>query len=320
MPERLPGMQSALLKLFCVGIWLPPCTARIVGSHPSSLKTASGTRPRFESVNFDTEPLELYNDRGSWPADNPKNGTPWYRMKKVSEQGESTHRHFGGLTATGNFADDILRAHNVVRQRAGLVSLSWSSALESMARARVQKLAGEGCFIRHSPLHQRWEEAGFQYVGENLYKVINMAPTGVDVVDAWYAELEDYNYGSVGATCTKQRCAGRSSPPCMLGHFTQVMWAKTTDLGCAIEECPNQEQRTFVSVCNYGPGGNIVGNVPFSAACSRGLGLSNQACDEVLHDQAGSGYGVHSAASWGRSLARGTLVGSAAVSAAWTSS
>lgn len=210
--------------------------------------------------------------------ENPKNGTPWFRYTKTAGRGKANHTHFDGLTATGDFPEDILHAHNVVRERADLEPLQWSSSLHQMADARVLKLANEGCYIKHSPLSDRWYEAGFEYIGENLYKVINMKPTGVDIVDAWYAEIEDYTYGLVGDQCVKERCAGRTSPPCTLGHFTQVMWHKSTHVGCARAECPNQAKRTFISVCNYGPGGNIVGRHPFPAVNSKKMGLSSQDC------------------------------------------
>jgi pathogenesis-related protein 1 len=209
---------------------------------------------------------------------NPKNGTPWFRYTKKAGRGQANHSHFDGLVATGDFPEDILHAHNVVRERSGIKPLQWSSGLHEMASARVLKLANEGCYIKHSPLRDRWYEAGFEYIGENLYKVINMKPTGVDIVDAWYAEIEDYTYGLVGDACVKERCAGRTSPPCMMGHFTQVMWAKSTHVGCARAECPDQTKRTFVAVCNYGPGGNIVGRYPFPAVNSKEMGLSMQDC------------------------------------------
>lgn len=209
---------------------------------------------------------------------NPKNGTPWFRYTKTSGRGQANHSHFGGLSATGAFPDDILRAHNVVRERAGVTPLEWSSQLGDMASARVQKLAQQGCYIEHAPLSERWNKGGFRYVGENLYKVINMKPSGVDIVDAWYAEIEDYTYGLVGASCVKERCSGRSSPPCVLGHFTQVMWADSTHVGCARAECPGQAKPTFVSVCNYGPGGNIVGRYPFPVISSGKMGLAQQDC------------------------------------------
>lgn len=212
----------------------------------------------------------------SYP-ENPKNGTPWFRY---TQAGENSHEHFGGLSAHGDFDSDILGAHNVVRERAGLAPLAWSAALASLASERVRKLAEDGCYIRHSPLDYRWREAGFQYVGENLYKVINMVPTGVDIVDAWYVEVEDYTYGRVGDPCTRSRCASRRSPPCTLGHFTQVMWSETSDVGCARAECPHQAKRTFVAVCHYGPGGNIVGRLPFPARrTAEAIGLAGEACD-----------------------------------------
>lgn len=209
---------------------------------------------------------------------NPKDGKPWFRYTKTAGRGQANHTHFDGLTATGDFPEDILHSHNVVRERAGIAPLQWSSKLGEMASARVLKLANEGCYIEHSPLKERWYEASFEYIGENLYKVINMKPTGVDIVDAWYAELEDYSFGQVGSQCVKQKCAGRASPPCTLGHFTQVMWSKSTHVGCARAECPDQAKRTFISVCNYGEGGNIVGRYPFPAVASGKMGLSKSDC------------------------------------------
>merc|ERR1719277_1466310 len=151
------------------------------------------------------------------------------------------------MEAVGDFKEDMLRAHAAVRERAGLAPLRWSDGLAALAAARVAKLVDNGCYIRHSSVDYRWDKAGFEYVGENLYKVINMEPTGVDVADAWYAEIADYNYGRVGDACTKRRCAGRLRPPCALGHFTQVMWAATTDLGCKLAECPGEAQPTYIA-------------------------------------------------------------------------
>jgi len=209
---------------------------------------------------------------------NPRNGTPWSRLKKVSSRGQAGHQHFDGLRARGDFQFDTLTAHNKVRGHVGLMPLRWSFGLAESAQGLVDTLAGSGCYIQHSGTEDRWDESGFQYVGENLYKVINMEPTGVDVVDAWYEEITDYNYGPVGNPCTKQKCASRESPPCALGHFTQVMWEETTDVGCAVAECPAQEQPTFVAVCHYGPGGNIVGKLPFSNQIASDLGFGAAAC------------------------------------------
>lgn len=232
-------------------------------------------------VHSDPDPLEI--NMTFVTQLNPKDGNPWYRYKKVADGGSADHPHFGSLTSTGVFKDDISMGHNVVRRRAGLQELKWSDELEKLASNRVQKLVNGGCYIRHSSVDYRWAVAGFAYVGENLYKVINMAPTGVDISDAWYAEIDDYTYGRVGQPCVKTKCASRSSPPCAMGHFTQLMWADTTHLGCARAECPNERQRTFVSVCHYGPGGNIVGSAPFNDRVADKLEFGHQLCAPGNH-------------------------------------
>eukprot|EP00746_Dinoflagellata_sp_MGD_P122136 gnl/MRDRNA2_/MRDRNA2_57104_c0_seq1.p1 gnl/MRDRNA2_/MRDRNA2_57104_c0~~gnl/MRDRNA2_/MRDRNA2_57104_c0_seq1.p1 ORF type:complete len:299 (+),score=48.36 gnl/MRDRNA2_/MRDRNA2_57104_c0_seq1:107-1003(+) len=229
-------------------------------------------------VHTDAEPLIL--DMSFISSSNPKNGTPWFRYKKVSEAGEADHSHFSGLTATGNFKEDIIRGHNVVRKRAGLESIEWSSALEKLAAHRLTELVNGGCYIKHSSTNYRWTAAGFKYVGENLYKVINMEPTGVDVADAWYAEIDDYTYGIVGQDCVKKKCRDRSSPPCAIGHFTQMMWQRTTHLGCARAECPNESKKTFLAICHYGPGGNIGGFMPFESNIASNIGFRSKLCKE----------------------------------------
>lgn len=230
-----------------------------------------------------TEEKPLVLDMSFVSALNPTNGTPWFRYKKVSDAGEADHSHFSGLTATGNFREDIIQGHNVVRHRAGLEGLTWSNALENNAARRLKELVDGGCFIEHSGDHYRFSAAGFKYVGENLYKVINMEPTGVDVADAWYAEVDDYTYGLVSQSCVKDKCIHRSSPPCMIGHFTQMMWQKTTQLGCARAECPNQLKKTFIAICHYGPGGNIGGFRPFENQIASNIGFHSDICKGQLN-------------------------------------
>lgn len=213
-----------------------------------------------------------------FPGANAKNGTPWFRLKDTDDRGEAGHSHFGGLEATGDFDYDVLEAHNAVRSFAGIAPLAWSQPLAQLAASRVRKLAEDGCYIRHTPPNERMQQAGFYYIGENLYKVINMVPTGVDIVDAWYAEIADYTYGRVGKDCATEKCSGRTSPPCAVGHFTQVMWADSKFVGCARMECPNQAKRTSVATCYYGEGGNIVGSAPFWPQHSEKLGFRKKVC------------------------------------------
>lgn len=65
------------------------------------------------------------------------------------------------------------------------------------------------------------------------------------VVNMWGGERTKYNYNNPGFSSAT-------------GHFTQVVWKKTTSFGCAYKSCPGSTG-TLVA-CEYSPPGNIVGN------------------------------------------------------------
>jgi hypothetical protein len=61
-----------------------------------------------------------------------------------------------------------------------------------------------------------------------------------EVVHGWYSEVGNYNF---------RRPRYRSG----VGHFTQLVWAATTRIGCGVAHCSNAD----VWVCNYDPPGNV---------------------------------------------------------------
>jgi pathogenesis-related protein 1 len=86
------------------------------------------------------------------------------------------------------------------------------------------------------------------YVGENVFGSGGNA-TAQTAVDLWAAEEADYNYAS-------NSCSG------VCGHYTQIVWRESLDLGCAKYDCPGLTYGSTI-VCNYGPGGNIGGQRPY---------------------------------------------------------
>lgn len=66
----------------------------------------------------------------------------------------------------------------------------------------------------------------------------------------WYDEIAHYDYSNPG-----QKKAGSENQ--QIGHFTQVVWKDSTELGCGIAKGTDN----FVyGVCNYSPPGNYIGS------------------------------------------------------------
>ena len=138
--------------------------------------------------------------------------------------------------AQNPLAADMLSAHNAVRTKVGTAPLAWSDRLASVAQSWADSLLASGQFA-HS--HN-------QSLGENLYEIRGAAATAASVVNTWAGEVKDYDYGS-------NNCRGTC------GHYTQIVWNDTKEVGCAVARGKGRE----VWVCEYDPPGNFVGKKPY---------------------------------------------------------
>lgn len=145
----------------------------------------------------------------------------------------------------------MVAAHNDVRVELKLPVLRWSDRLAEDAGRWADELAQKrGCKMEH---------AGVEGQGENLYWASPLlwsdgrrelqAVTAEKVVAAWASERRDYDHAH-------NRC--RAGKAC--GHYTQIVWRRTTEVGCAMSVCPDQGQ---IWVCRYQPPGNWVGERPY---------------------------------------------------------
>ncbi len=132
----------------------------------------------------------------------------------------------------------LLTVHNEARAAVGVPPLSWSNTVAATAESWAAELGNNGCGLEHS--------RGSSY-GENLYWTSNPRPTA-DVVTSWTDEAIHYN-------ARNSKCARGQ----VCGHYTQVVWADSRTLGCAMASCGSAQ----VWVCNYDPPGNFVGQKPF---------------------------------------------------------
>lgn len=136
----------------------------------------------------------------------------------------------------------ITAAHNAVRAAHGVSPLEWDPLLAGIARSWAESCIDEEApagLVDHNP---NPGDAYTTYVGENIFGASGAAPTAQQVVEGWASEEVDYDYAS--NTCSD-----------VCGHYTQVVWAETTFVGCALAHCPNLAYEHVV-VCDYGPGGN----------------------------------------------------------------
>jgi len=132
-----------------------------------------------------------------------------------------------------------LQAHNSLRAKDHQQPLKWSNDLESISQKWANQLAST-CKVYH---HQ-----GELPFGENLF--ISTVPTTIGhAISAWGNEKKFYNY-------KQNRCL----PGKQCGHYTQIVWKGTTDVGCAKQACSNGSE---IMVCSYFPAGNVVGARPY---------------------------------------------------------
>ncbi|XP_074662595.1 allurin-like [Tubulanus polymorphus] len=151
-----------------------------------------------------------------------------------------------GLSRRGVSAHDqqvILSRHNYLRGHltkygqppaANMMKLYWDKEAAMIA----QKLA-DSCKFAHDSNYNR-NIPGRLTLGQDL-GLGQGDWTGA--IDSWFNEEKDFKYG-VGST------GG------VVGHYTQLVWATTTRVGCGYADCPIGR----FYVCNYGPAGNMKGS------------------------------------------------------------
>ncbi len=172
-----------------------------------------------------------------------------------SEESTSSDDNQESSSETGVLAG-ITDAHNRARANVGVSGLTWSNTIASFAKEWADYLAQQNnCKMKHRPSSGSYA----QKYGENIYWASALSSSdGTDSVQDisssvpvtnWDDEKQYYDYES-------NSC--QSGQVC--GHYTQVVWAESKTLGCAMTICPDKGQ---IWVCNYDPRGNIVGQKPY---------------------------------------------------------
>lgn len=145
-----------------------------------------------------------------------------------------------GITASGSQltvaeAQGMLDAHNSWRAAVGVPPLVWSANVAAYQQNWMNRLAGSACSLQHNSASP---------YGENLFAgTLGHYDTG-SAVASWASEKSLYRGEAITSTNYRQ-----------FGHYTQMVWRNTRELGCAKASCGD----TLLVGCGYAPPGNVVG-------------------------------------------------------------
>ncbi|XP_047431800.1 GLIPR1-like protein 1 [Mugil cephalus] len=179
-----------------------------------------------------------------------------------------------------SFISECVEEHNRARRAVSppasdMLYMTWDEGLAITARAWAKR-----CVFEHN-IHlkdaQRMHPS-FPSVGENIW--VGYPPSSFSVAAAmwrWVNEKESYSYKA--NSCTD-----------VCGHYTQVVWASSYKVGCAVQLCPNGVRqftaaKGAIFVCNYATAGNTIGRQPYKseeAVCS---GCKGYCEDKLCRDQ-----------------------------------
>lgn len=162
----------------------------------------------------------------------------------TQQRAQGSSPSYGGGGHPPTYKKQVIHNHNVHRGNHSAPRIVWSDSLAATA----QKIAS-GCVFAHV-----MGEDGGGY-GQNIAAGAPEAAISHVISDQFYnAEINNFGnqYGVADPT-------GFES----WGHFSQLVWKNTGQVGCATQYCPGGVGNTgsnvppYFTVCNYSPPGNV---------------------------------------------------------------
>lgn len=152
----------------------------------------------------------------------------------------------GSQTMDAETASTLLALQNEKRAKHQDTSpLTWSDSLSAWAYGYADSLKGtaydpcSGSLKHSSNRNNQGENIAYASYANWDY-----------MIDMWYNEIQSYDYNDI---------TGIYHDGTEVGHFTQLVWAASQEVGCAAVQCPNDG--TYL-LCEYSPEGNIYDGNP----------------------------------------------------------
>ena len=168
-------------------------------------------------------------------------------------------------------------ASGLLPAASNMIRLAWDDKLEQVAQDYADR-----CVFQHNGARGEQYNAlnptdinGQPFaravsVGENLAASGSSNLTQASMAQAasgirnWVEEGRSYSFGEFGVNdfCSARTC----------GHFTQVIWASSHKVGCAVNYCRAgtvfERFASTILVCNYAPAGNFLRRTPYASTPS----------------------------------------------------
>ncbi|XP_032219189.2 uncharacterized protein LOC5518573 [Nematostella vectensis] len=155
-----------------------------------------------------------------------------------------------------SYEQEALDRHNYFRRAHDAPMMQLDAAMSHSAQAYAQKLAQRGS-LQHSSSGERPGQ------GENLAMTCERDFNGATAVDMWYKEVCKFNFNS-------------PSWGYGTGHFTQIVWKESTELGIGVAEKDGRWGKCYYIVGRYRKAGNMMG--AFKQNIARGCFDNNSYC------------------------------------------
>jgi uncharacterized protein YkwD len=224
---------------------------------PDLFSIAEAEEQNFTIVNTQPENSPAANANNPPPVEttpvvqNPQQNPP--QTAPVAANNDSNSTCSGANQLTNAEIQEILRVHNAARAEVNVAPLKWNCKLADFAQTWVNKDVWE-----HSSSEARQQIIVGNYTGENL---AGAAPSNTNIATdgpkGWWEEKAFWNNNS--GTCQANK---------VCGHYTQMVWSKTTEVGCGLNRKSSvmgddwRQNSAYLS-CVYNPGGNISNQKPF---------------------------------------------------------
>ena len=152
----------------------------------------------------------------------------------------------GSISPRHDLEARLFAAQNRERARENISALEWDDQLTTSAAKWARHLGSTGAF-EHSP-----DDAGQPEEGENLWAGTRGYYSPESMIGLWAAEKRNFKPGLFPANSRTGDVEG-------VGHYTQMMWRRSTKVGCALAQSRSED----VLVCRYSTAGNVTGEQPF---------------------------------------------------------